>query len=151
MWRPSSAKTGKQLPRSGQTTSSSFSENSEALGRRKGPRSNNLGPLLYIPRRARTINSAGLPSNGRRGESSDHRQFLFASPPSSRTDRASYHNKLLTVTRQDGEGLVWGLSPLVLHVERPSREDQGPYNIRLRSATATVLLNELIGVRVSTE
>src|SRR5215218_6899194 len=87
MWRPSSAKTGKQLPRSGQTTSSSFSENSEALGRRKGPRSNNLGPLLYIPRRARTINSAGLPSNGRRGESSDHRQLLCASPPSSRTDR----------------------------------------------------------------
>src|SRR5215211_7069667 len=87
MWRPSSAKTGKQLPRSGQTTSSSFSENSEALGHRKGPKSNNLGPLLYIPRRARTINSAGLPCNGRRGESSDHRQLLCASPPSSRTDR----------------------------------------------------------------
>jgi hypothetical protein len=36
-----------------------------------------------------TINSAGLPSNGRRGESSDYRQLLFASPPSSRTDRES--------------------------------------------------------------
>src|SRR5215211_5210503 len=32
--------------------------NSEALGRRKGPRSNSLGPLLYLPRRARTINTA---------------------------------------------------------------------------------------------
>src|ERR671912_2545869 len=61
--------------------------NSEALGHRKGPRSNNLGPLLYIPRRARTINSAGLLCNARRGESSDYRQLLFASPPSSRTDR----------------------------------------------------------------
>jgi hypothetical protein len=42
---------------------------------------------VLFPRRARTINSAGLSCNGRRGESSDHRQFLFASPPSSRTDR----------------------------------------------------------------
>src|SRR5215218_4762272 len=74
-------------------------------------------------------------------------------PPRRRPERtgASYHNKLLTVTRQDGEGLVWGLSPLVLHVERPSREDQGPHNIRLRRAPAPVLFNELIGVRVSTE
>src|SRR5215212_6466712 len=50
-------------------------------------------PISHCGRRefpswcARTINSAGLPSNGRRGESSDHRQFLCASPPSSRTDR----------------------------------------------------------------
>src|SRR5919107_769356 len=40
-----------------------------------------------FPRRARTINSAGLPCNWRRGESNDPGLLPFASPPSSRTDR----------------------------------------------------------------
>src|SRR5919112_879372 len=79
--------------------------NSEALGGRKGPRSNSLGPLLYLPRRARTINSAGLPSNGRRGESSDHRQLLFASPPSSRTDRRILSKQIASCCKTEQRGV----------------------------------------------
>src|SRR5215208_7885568 len=47
--------------------------------------------------------------------------------------------------------LVWGLAPLVLYVECPSREDQGPHNIRMRCSPSPVLFNELVGVRVPTE
>src|SRR5215207_10037829 len=47
--------------------------------------------------------------------------------------------------------LVWGLSAPVLYVVRPSREDQGPHNIRLPPAPSPVLFNELVGVRVPTE
>src|ERR671921_2394644 len=85
--------------------------NSEALGGRKGPRSNSLGPLLYIPWRARTINSAGLPCIGRRGESSDYRQFLFASPPSSRTDRRILTKQIATCCKTGQRGVSLEAAP----------------------------------------
>src|SRR5215210_4077567 len=85
--------------------------NSEALGRRKGPRSNSLGPLLYLPRRARTINSAGLPSNGRRGESSDYGQLPFASPPSSRTDRRILTKQIASCCKTGQRGVSLEAAP----------------------------------------
>ena len=85
--------------------------NSATLGGRKGPRSNNLGPLLHIPRRARTINSAGLPSNGRRGESSDYRQLLFASPPSSRTDRRILSKQIASCCKTGQRGVSLEAAP----------------------------------------
>ena len=47
--------------------------------------------------------------------------------------------------------LVWGLSPPVRPVERLSREDQGPHNIRFRCAPSPVLFNELVGGQVPTK
>ena len=70
-------------------------------------------------------------------------------PPRRRPKRtgASYHNKVLTVAKQSGEGLVWGLPLSVSQVERHARADERLHHVRLPRAPAPVLFDELIGVR----
>ena len=67
-------------------------------------------------------------------------------PPRRRPERtgASYHNKVLTVAKQDSEGLAWRLPPPVSQVERQARADEGLHHVRLRRAPAPVLFDELI-------
>ena len=60
-------------------------------------------------------------------------------PPRRRPERTgpSYHNKVMNVAKQVGEGLVWGLPPPVSQVECHARADESLHHVRLRLATRT--------------